>query len=141
MTARYANGRLQISLISDRIFSSLYHTVILYDAIMAYPHSYAQFLPCYACPAVPAQILFVLAALVSYCTRCLTCRLAGCLALAAAAFFDVFCNLLVFNVFTCFMMLLSFFVISAHMGYAICPLPVILCIYSLSRGVLLTYTV
>ncbi len=56
-------------------------------------------------------------------------------------FFTVFCNLLVFNVFTCFMMLLSFFVISAHMGYAICPLPVILCIYSLSRGVLLTYTV
>ena len=56
-------------------------------------------------------------------------------------FLIVFCNLLVFNVFTCFMMLLSFFVISAHMGYAICPLPVILCIYSLSRGVLLTYTV
>ncbi len=32
--------------------------------------------------------VLVLAALVSYCTGCFACRLAGCLALAAAAFFD-----------------------------------------------------
>ena len=40
-----------------------------------------------ALAAVPFALLFLLASLIAYGAGCLTCRLAGCLAFAAAAFF------------------------------------------------------
>ena len=142
MTARYANGRLQISLISDRmifIVVSHSHFVSCHDGISCtHMHNFYH-----AMHARLYQFKSYLCSQLWFPTvqDVLHADWQDVWHSPQPPFLIVFCNLLVFNVFTCFMMLLSFFVISAHMGYAICPLPVILCIYSLSSGVLLTYTV
>ena len=142
MTARYANGRLQISLISDRmiyIVVSHSHFVRCHNGISGtHMHNFYH-----AMHARPYQLKSYLCSQLWFPTvqDVLHADWQDVWHSPQPPFLIVLCNLLVFNVFTCFMMLLSFFVISAHMGYAICPLPVILCIYSLSRGVLLTYTV
>ena len=67
-------------------------------------------------------LLLMLAALVAYGARSLTCGLAGCLALTASTFFTVFCKLFVFKVLMCFMAHSSFMVVDARLFYSLRPL-------------------
>lgn len=67
-------------------------------------------------------LLLMLAALVAYGARSLTCGLAGCLALTASTFFTVFCKLFVFKVLMCFMAHSSFIVVDARLFYSLRPL-------------------
>ena len=68
-------------------------------------------------------LLLMLAALVAYGARSLTCGLAGCLALTASyLFLQLFCKLFVFKVLMCFMAHSSFIVVDARLFYSLRPL-------------------